>query len=126
MCIIFRNICGDNGVILKIKIRNFGPFVLARRRFVNILVRNDVNTCVINFYSDRVPVWGDFYAKGGRDSYLYNAGYLAADPLAPAASGSLNNHILRPDSVVIPVPSAVLLSSIGLGLAGWLQKRRTL
>lgn len=83
-----------------------------------------------SIYSDRVPVWGDFYAKdgksggpgGGNDVYLYNTGFTAGDtdPDAPAADGSVDNHILRPDSLSdpegpsIPEPQTTLLGMIGL------------
>jgi hypothetical protein len=77
-------------------------------------------TLVVEFESNRVPVWGDFYAKGGggpKLGYLYNAGLLSPDPLAPAANGSLDHHLLVPDTVV-PVPGAFLLGLLGLGAAG--------
>jgi len=56
-------------------------------------------TVVIEFDSLRVPVWGDFYAKGGL-SQAWNAGFVSGDtdPVAPAANGSVDNHILVPDT----------------------------
>jgi hypothetical protein len=77
---------------------------------------------VVQFESDRVPVWGDFYAKGGSDAWLYNAGLGVADPQAAPADGPLNGHLLVPDTVV-PVPGAALLGVLGLGAAG-LRLRR--
>ncbi len=80
-----------------------------------------------SFFSDRVPVWGDFYARcGGRlgginFAYNYNldaggnaAGFLSpdTDPAASPASGTPANHyyfhILRPDSL-IPEPGTLML-----------------
>lgn len=91
---------------------------------VNAPEEFDSRTLVLQFESDRVPVWGDFYAKGGNDSYVYNSGLGSADPIAPAASGSLNGHLLVPDSVVVPLPGAVVLGSLGLGFAGWLRRKQ--
>ncbi|MDO8587101.1 MAG: hypothetical protein Q7T82_08690 [Armatimonadota bacterium] len=92
-----------------------------------------------SFWSDRAPVWGDFYARcGGKMGginrvYNYNNtggvenGFLDPngddallddiDPAGPASNGSLDFHILRPDSVV-PEPSgllALLCGAVGLG-----------
>jgi len=73
-----------------------------------------------SFYSNRVPVWGDFFAKDGKTggvnnvAYNYNntdgveTGFLDPngnndvrddpDPTAPPSSGSVDYHILRPDT----------------------------
>lgn len=71
----------------------------------------------VSFDSFRVPVWGDFYAKDGKEGgpdgdtiQLWNAGLGAdetvapyLDPIAPAASGSIDGlHLLVPDSVDEP------------------------
>ncbi|NLH17156.1 MAG: PEP-CTERM sorting domain-containing protein [Phycisphaerae bacterium] len=85
----------------------------------------------IAFISDRAPVWGDFYAvdgkKPGEETYLYNAGFALADPLDPASNGSINNHILCPDTTgTVPAPGALLLGSMGIGLVGWLRRRNSI
>jgi hypothetical protein len=65
---------------------------------------NETNVLNWSFYSDRAPVWGDFYTKdgraGGADNYAYNSGFGSpdSDPLAPPADDSLLCHILVPDT----------------------------
>ncbi len=95
----------------------------------------------ISFDSNRVPVWGDFYAKDGQDSgdwtYLYNSGLGYVDPLAdphngphwstvqlPTGASTNIAHLLVPDSKVVPAPGAVVLGSLGLAFAGWLRRRK--
>jgi hypothetical protein len=77
----------------------------------------------ISFISNRAPVWGDFYAKDGVDGsnnvYAYNTGFASEDPKEAPSNGSINNHLLVPDT--IPEPSVVLLSFMG---ALMLFKRR--
>ncbi|HSW00492.1 MAG TPA: hypothetical protein VLI39_09990 [Sedimentisphaerales bacterium] len=86
----------------------------------------DAKILTLEFDSDRVPVWGDLYAKGGSKSALFNAGFAADDPTVPAASGSYESHLLVPDTmtVVIPAPGALLLCGLGTGLLGWLRRRK--
>ncbi len=80
--------------------------------------------------TDRAPVWGDFYAKDGiaKGTWVtvYNTGFGNPDTdpyLNLPTNGSLNFHILRPDSVTgnastsVPEPATLILmmaSIIGL------------
>ena len=83
------------------------------------------------FDSFRVPVWQDFYSKdgvaggiagaarrGGVMNAAWNTGFLTDDPTAPAADGSIDYHVLAPDSVTNPVPEPTTLMLLGSGLLG--------
>jgi hypothetical protein len=85
-----------------------------------------LSTWTVVFDSDKIPVWGDFYAKGGSTSAAWNAGYLDADPTDPASNGSINNHILRPDTITTRVPDAgstLMLLGTALSALGIASRR---
>ena len=77
-----------------------------------------------SFLSERVPVYGDIYVKGGSSSYAYNDGLIG-----PHASQSGLDYIARPDGMggggsVVPEPSTYVLMASGLlGLAGVARRR---
>lgn len=88
----------------------------------------DATDVTVSFDSDRQPVWGDFYAKDGFVQCLdwcavYNTGFTLDDPIAAARSGSLQNHLLVPDSY-IPAPGAIILVCIGTSITSALRRRR--
>jgi hypothetical protein len=80
---------------------------------------------VFEFDSVRVPVWGDFYAKCGAlvPNQAWNAGFSLPDPVAPAAGGTIDNHILVPDSRIVPEPAMLALLLIG-GVTALRKNRR--
>ena len=62
-------------------------------------------TVTVSLLSTRLPVWGDFYAKGGDSNELWNAGFGVddsvlpyLDPTDPPANGSIRDHLLVPDT----------------------------
>jgi hypothetical protein len=99
----------------------------------------------IEFDINRVPTWGDFYAKDGGNNPVdtaWNSGFTlgevsGADPIAalqdgPLYTGSENEfaHILVPDThAVIPEPTTLviwfLLGALGIAV-GWWRRRRSL
>jgi len=79
---------------------------------------------VVRFDSDREPIWGDFYAKdgaqGGAWATVCNQGFQATDPTDPPADGSIQDHLLVPDTT--PEPGMLALLAAG-GLA-LIRRRR--
>jgi hypothetical protein len=79
-----------------------------------------ISTIII---SNRIPVWGNIYMKGGNGPYVYNSSWFGAANGTTVLSGTdLFGYIARPDSLddggdnPTPVPGVVLL--VGVGLAG--------
>jgi hypothetical protein len=74
-----------------------------------------------SFDSKRAPMWGDFYFKGGKASFAYNAG------LANHASNDILDFIVVPDTATIgeiPEPFSLLLLGSGLLGVTLLKSRR--
>jgi hypothetical protein len=66
----------------------------------------------IEFDSTRIPMWGDFYSKDGTAggygmNSAWNAGFTSPDwdPDLPPQHGSIEHHILVPDTYFTPVES---------------------
>lgn len=81
---------------------------------------------VLSFDSNRQPMWGDFYTKGGSSSFAYNVSFGVAvanlnDYANPPvdASGAPLFKILVPDTI-IPTPGSIAL----VGFAGLAMARR--
>ena len=102
----------------------------------------DYTATEYSFFSNKVPVWGDFYGKDGKaagkgDNAAWNADYLLADPTAAAQSGLLAKSgggyyykLLRPDSLTTtsgptpsaPEPTTIFLVATGLLGAGFTRR----
>lgn len=118
---------------------NSNPGIPGDIRGIKFDLATGVDTKILtwSFCSDRVPVWGDIYAKDGTndqgttDVYLYNAGFTSndVDPTTPVDPNDdlfvlVNNHIIVPDSVGvtttegpgIPEPNTFMLGALGFFL----------
>ena len=86
----------------------------------------------------RKPVWGDFYAKDGKSvedtneyNAIWNTGFLAVDPPDPPDNGSIDYHLLVPDTEnggggggIIPEPLTGIALVMAVGsLASYVRKR---
>lgn len=85
------------------------------------------NPAVFSFYSDREPVWGNFYAKDGKDDGVdVTVWNIGLDP-EYANSDQIIHFIARPDTApqyIIPEPGTMVLMGLGLLALGlWRRKR---
>jgi hypothetical protein len=74
----------------------------------------DSGSAVYSFVSNRLPVWGDIYIKGGAGNWLANEG------LGDLDGEDVMQYVARPNGA-IPEPAMLWIVALGLGL---LSRRR--
>jgi hypothetical protein len=118
------------------------PGIPDTMRGIKIDVIGDTKTLSWSFDSDITPVWGDFYAKdgkqGGADVYIYNDGFTENDydPTTPVDPDNqdyvpISDHIIVPDSTSthegppgnLPEPGTSMLGALGILLLFKRQKK---
>lgn len=84
----------------------------------------------LRIVSDRAPMWGDFYAKDGRDGgsdvYAYNSAFgQASDPFVRGVEHA-SGFILVPDTKTsrVPEPGSLALLGLGVGCIGFVRRKR--
>lgn len=75
----------------------------------------------VSFYTTRVPEWGSFFSKGGTGTWAYNFNF--GDVWDETTNPDGWGFLAVPDTYSVPVPAAVLLGILGLGVAGWKLRR---
>jgi hypothetical protein len=116
---------------------NSNPNLPAAMPGIKVNLEDPFETSSATFYivTNRDPVWGDFYVKDGTvdntDVTLWNEGFLDLDPADPPSSGTVNNHLLVPDTggtQIIPEPTSLVgllsLGCVGLLALGYSRRRR--
>jgi hypothetical protein len=82
-------------------------------------IKFDTGGITFSFDTNRAPVWGDFFAKGGQES-AWNNGFGTA----PTESSNFNHYIARPDTrTSVPEPGTLLLLGAGLLATACFRRR---
>ncbi len=110
---------------------NSNPFMPDEMYGVKFNTDGNSEVVEVTFITDRVPIWGDFYVKDGKDGgdrvVAWNTGFTANDVDPPEstspASTDVKDHILVPDTVGVPEPASMTLLGLG-GMFALLRRKR--
>ncbi len=111
---------------------NSNPFMPEEMYGVKFNTDGNSDVVEVTFIVDRVPIWGDFYVKDGKDGgdrvVAWNTGFTAndVDPypfLYGPDSNDVKDHILVPDTVGVPEPASMTLLGLG-GIFAMLRRKR--
>jgi hypothetical protein len=89
---------------------------------INIDEPDDTKDLTVSFESQRAPMWGNMYFKGGSSSYAYNTGLAAPDSM------NVLDFIPVVDTVggpVVPEPGSVVLLLSGVAGLAFAHFRRS-
>jgi hypothetical protein len=90
----------------------------------NVPAESDGTLYVWTIVTDRAPIWGDFYAKGGSDTYAYNTQFGVANDSPVEDNPNLIGWAVVPDTVTtIPEPSTLIFLGLGILFIALMLKR---
>jgi hypothetical protein len=89
----------------------------------------DGGQLTIDFYTQRAPVWGSFYAKSGKtdgvDVVAWNTGFTSTSTGPGVGVTDFTPWIARPDSsLAIPEPTTMLLMGSSLGAIYFARRKK--